>query len=214
MKRNTAGKMMTTDRFVFFWNGWPSQWFASAFVVESVTYCCAEQFMMAEKARIFGDVEAERAILATRVPAKQKAIGRKVRGFDEAVWNSVCRGIAYRGNFARFEQNAQLAGALLATGERTIVEASPRDRVWGVGLAKGDPRVLTPSRWLGSNWLGVALMQVRDELLRHRGGAMPERDAWLIEQLERREAIKRAAVMEAATQRVAGERAEWRWHAR
>ena len=193
MIKTLPSKLITTDRFVLFSGGWASQWFASPFVVESVTYGCAEQFMMAEKARVFGDVEAERAILAATEPAKQKALGRKVRGFDEEVWYGVCRGIVYHGNYARFEQNGQMAMALLDTGDRTIVEASPMDRVWGVGLAKEDPRVLDPAKWRGANWLGMALMQVRDELRRHRGGEVPAREEWLIEQLERREAMRRAA---------------------
>ena len=107
-----------TEQFVFFWGGWPSQMIKSPFVIDGVQYNCCEQFMMAEKARVFG-----------ANPGKQQAIGRSVRGFDADVWDSVCRGIVYRGNVAKYEQNPQLGEYLLQTGERTIVEASPLERL-------------------------------------------------------------------------------------
>jgi ribA/ribD-fused uncharacterized protein len=176
-----------TEQFVFFWGGWPSQWFKSEFAIDGVTYNCCEQFMMAEKARVFGDEEAEAAILRSANPGKQKAIGRSVRGFDADVWDSVCRGIVYRGNVAKYEQNRQLGEYLLQTGERTIVEASPTDRIWGIGLAQDDPRVHNPAQWRGTNWLGVAIMQARDEVRRRRGLEAPEVDAELLAQLKARE---------------------------
>jgi ribA/ribD-fused uncharacterized protein len=75
----------------------------------------------------------------------------------------------YRGNLAKFEQDGRLADALLHTGHRTIVEASPLDTIWGIGLAKDDPDAQVPSRWRGTNWLGVALMRVRDAIREKRG---------------------------------------------
>ncbi|HVT82942.1 MAG TPA: NADAR family protein [Phycisphaerae bacterium] len=176
-----------TDEFVFFWRGWPSQWVRSPFVVDGASYNCCEQYMMAEKARVFGDAEFLGKILRTVSPKAQKSLGREVRGFDEKVWNSVCRGIVYSGNLARFQQNADLAEKLLATGSRTIVEASPVDRVWGIGLAVDNPDVHVPAKWQGKNWLGVALMQVRAEL---RGEA---RDAELRTQLEARQQLTRSS---------------------
>src|SRR5687768_6100567 len=101
MKREIKGDGVTErDGFVFFWRGWPSQWHLSDFTIDGVTYNCAEQFMMAEKARVFGDVDVLAEILATSSPGKQKALGRRVRGFDSAVWDSVCRGIVYQGSVA------------------------------------------------------------------------------------------------------------------
>jgi ribA/ribD-fused uncharacterized protein len=180
----------TTARFVFFWGGWPSQWHKCRFRVGALEYNCCEQFMMAEKARVFADWEAEAAILATPNPRQQKALGRKVRNFDADVWNSVCRGIVYRANLAKFEQNGELYDLLMGTGDRTIVEASPQDAIWGIGLRQDDPRAHDPAQWRGTNWLGVALMQVRDELRRRKGVAAPPVDAELIRQLEAREAIE------------------------
>jgi ribA/ribD-fused uncharacterized protein len=180
----------TTTRFVFFWGGWPSQWHKGRFRVDAVEYNCCEQFMMAEKARVLGDWEAEAAILATPNPRQQKALGRKVRKFDADTWNGVCRGIVYRANLAKFEQNGDLYDLLMATGDRTIVEASPKDSIWGIGLAQEDPRAHDPAQWRGKNWLGIALMQVRDELRRRKGEEAPPMDAELVHQLEAREAIE------------------------
>ncbi len=175
-----------TDRFVFFWGGWPSQWFKSAFVIDDITYNCCEQFMMAEKARVFGDDQALPAILAAKNPRDQKAWGRKVGNFDASTWNAVCRGIVYRGNLAKFEQNESLRSLLVATEDRTIVEASPRDRVWGIGLAAKDPRASDPSQWHGTNWLGIALEQVRKTLA---DGTDARIDAELRRQLDERDAL-------------------------
>ena len=150
--------------FVLFWNGWPSQWYPSVFDVDGVSYSCAEQFMMAEKARLFGDEETRKLILAADHPAAQKALGRAVTPFDEARWTGACREIVFRGNIAKFEQNAELRDLLLATGDKTLVEASPKDRIWGIGLAADDPRATNRSAWRGKNWLGEALMRARAEL--------------------------------------------------
>ncbi|MGA2496421.1 MAG: NADAR family protein [Tepidisphaeraceae bacterium] len=184
-------KVRVTDGFVFFWGGWPSQWHKSRFVIDGVQYNCAEQFMMAEKARVFGDGAATAEILASSNPREQKAIGRRVRGFDESTWNSVCRGIVCRANLAKYEQNAELCTILLATENRVIVEASPKDRVWGIGLSQSDPRALHPAQWLGTNWLGIAIMQARDEIRRRRGHPAPAFDAELRRQLDTRAAITR-----------------------
>ena len=152
------------DGFVFFWSGWPSQWHPSPFTVADVTYSCCEQFMMAEKARLFGDEDILRSILAADHPREHKALGRKVKGYDDARWTGVCQGIVYQANLAKFTQNPKLRALLVATGSATLAEASPTDRIWGIGLAAEDPRATDPSAWRGKNWLGEALMRVRAEL--------------------------------------------------
>jgi ribA/ribD-fused uncharacterized protein len=159
--------------FVFFWHGWPSQWHPASFTIEGAGYTCAEQFMMAEKARLFGDEETRARILATDSPREHKALGRRVKGFDAARWTEVCREIVYRGNVAKFTQNAELAAKLRATGDQTLVEASPLDLVWGIGLAAEDPRATDPSAWPGKNWLGEALMRVRTEMSGNALGRSP-----------------------------------------
>jgi ribA/ribD-fused uncharacterized protein len=150
-----------TDEFVLFWHGPFSQWHPSRFTVEGIDYNCAEQFMMAEKARVFHDRTTENEILSAFDPSVQKKLGRKVQNFDAKTWDLVAQDVVYRGNVAKFTQNADLKRVLLETGERTLVEASPYDKIWGIGLSIDDPRALNPDKWLGTNWLGQVLMRVR-----------------------------------------------------
>ena len=175
-----------TDRFVLFWDGWPSQWHPARFVVDGVGYNCCEQYMMAEKARVFGDDAALAEVLSATLPREQKAIGRRVKHFDAGVWKDVCRGVVYAGNLARFSQDPEMRRTLLATGDKTIVEASPTDRIWGIGLARDNPLARDPARWRGTNWLGVALVQVRESLKARDAGQEPVLEEWLAEQLSRR----------------------------
>ena len=141
-----------------------SQWYASAFSIDGATYPTAEHWMMAEKARLFGDGDARSRILAASHPGEAKKIGREVRGFDEATWTDARYGIVVRGNIAKFSADVALRQFLTGTGERVLVEASPVDRTWGIGLAADDPRAQTPSLWRGPNLLGFALMEAREEL--------------------------------------------------
>lgn len=150
-----------TDKYIFFWGSNFSQWAKSFFSVNNVQYNCCEQFMMAEKARLFNDENALDLILQSTSPKEQKQIGRQVKGFNIDLWNNNCRDIVYQGNLAKFKQNPSMQKELMETGNRTIVEASPYDKIWGIGLSKEDPQVLDPSKWKGTNWLGIALMQVR-----------------------------------------------------
>jgi ribA/ribD-fused uncharacterized protein len=156
------------EGFIFFWHGWPSQWHRSPFSLGGIRYLCCEQYMMAEKARLFGDQETLSKILAAETPKEHKALGRQVKPFDEERWNSACREIVYRGNLAKFTQNEDLKALLLATLDKTIAEASPTDTIWGIGLDAADRRATDPSAWRGKNWLGEALMRVRAKL---RGAA-------------------------------------------
>jgi len=161
-----GARVLTTDRFVFFWKPPApfSQWTRSHFDVDGVTYTHAEQFMMAEKARLFGDGDMLARILAATDPSTQKKLGQAVRGFDDDVWRARRMDIVVRGNVAKFSQSEKLLRALRETGERTLVEASPFDRIWGIGLRGDDPRVEDPAQWQGENLLGVALMDVRRRL--------------------------------------------------
>ena len=159
------------ERFTFFWSGPFSQWHPCRFVVDGVTYNCAEQFMMAEKARLFRDVEAERRIMAATKPNEQKSAGRRVRGFSDELWLARAKDIVYRGNWAKFSQNPKLYSRLMATQETTLVEASPLDSLWGIGLAETDPNAQDRASWMGQNWLGEILTQVREDLARE--GAAP-----------------------------------------
>ncbi|WP_320772802.1 NADAR family protein [Streptomyces sp. CRN 30] len=141
-----------------------SQWWPSPFTVDGVEYATAEHWMMAAKARLFGDAEAERQALAAGHPAAAKKAGRLVRGFDGAVWERERFRIVVEGSVHKFAAHAGLREYLLATGQRVLVEASPLDRVWGIGLTADDERAADPERWRGLNLLGFALMEARERL--------------------------------------------------
>ena len=167
----TGAEVVVTESFVFFWKP-PAvfgQWTMSDFESDGIHYNCAEQYMMAEKARLFEDHGALSKILASESPRTQKALGQKVRGFTEKAWRKNREQIVTKGNLAKFSQNSEMREELLETGDKTLVEASPLDRIWGIGLRADDPRVLDPHLWQGLNLLGKALMSVRDAL-RAEGG--------------------------------------------
>lgn len=120
--------------------------------------------MMAEKARLFGDEKIRTEILSISDPRTCKALGRKVKNFDKAVWDKNKEDIVRNGNFEKFMQNDTLRNFLLSTGEKVLVEASPTDRVWGIGLGKNNPDALDPQKWRGQNLLGFTLMAVRKDM--------------------------------------------------
>jgi ribA/ribD-fused uncharacterized protein len=164
-------------RYRFFWGHRPrkdgaisdscfSQWWESAFTVEGQRYASAEHFMMAEKARLFGDPETRAKVLATDDPSYAKKLGRQVRGFDENVWTEARFLLVTRGNLAKFEADEALQRYLLSTRDEVLVEASPTDRIWGIGLARADAGAEDPQAWRGLNLLGFALMRTR-AILRH-----------------------------------------------
>ncbi len=162
--KKQAADVVRRDGFVLFWSGWPSNWYPSRFVVDGVTFNCGEQWMMWSKARFFDDQGVMEAILREQTPRGQKALGRKVAEYDDAAWKAVARDLVYRGLLEKFRQNPDLKKALLATGADTIVEASPKDFLWGIGLDKEDPRATRPEEWPGCNWLGEVLMRVRETI--------------------------------------------------
>ncbi|WP_374121196.1 NADAR family protein [Streptomyces sp. RS2] len=141
-----------------------SQWWPSPFTADGVQYATAEHWMMAGKARLFADAEAERRVLAAAHPAGAKKAGRLVRGFDEAVWERERFRIVVEGSVHKFASDPALRAFLLGTGGRVLVEASPVDRVWGIGLAADDEAAEDPERWRGPNLLGFALMAARERL--------------------------------------------------
>jgi ribA/ribD-fused uncharacterized protein len=141
-----------------------SQWHPAGLTVDGVRYATAEHWMMAGKARLFGDGEALAQVLAAPHPRAAKGVGQRVRGFDEQVWREHRVELVVRGNVAKFGQHPQLRAFLLATAGRILVEASPLDRIWGIGLGADDERAADPARWRGLNLLGFALMEARARL--------------------------------------------------
>lgn len=167
--RFNAGEKL---KYVFFWGHQKgkkgvsascfSQWYDASFIVEGQRYPTAEHFMMAEKAALFGDQATRALVLKAPHPGAAKALGRQVRGFDESIWLENRFSIVVRANEAKFAQNPELGLFLKQTGSRILVEASPVDKIWGIGLAQDDEKSNNPNLWRGINLLGFALMQVRD----------------------------------------------------
>lgn len=149
------------EQYLFFWNGPFSQWYRSKFVAEGIEFCTAEQYMMYQKAVLFSDWRIADEILLTKEPKEQKALGRKVFGFDPEIWNAHARDIVTTGNYAKFTQNERLKGIILDSGDKILVEASPYDKIWGIGLDVETAKVTPVDQWKGTNWLGECLMQVR-----------------------------------------------------
>jgi ribA/ribD-fused uncharacterized protein len=169
--RFNSGRSM---KFMFFWGHQRpgsgvsascfSQWYGAPFVIGRDSYPTAEHYMMAEKAALFADDEIRAKVLVAPNPGAAKALGRQVRGFDEARWLEARFAIVCRANEAKFAQNPELRTFLAQTGNRVLVEASPVDQIWGIGLAQDDERARNPNQWRGLNLLGFALMQVRERL--------------------------------------------------
>lgn len=141
-----------------------SQWFDCGFEVSGVHYHTAEQYMMASKALLFNDSEIYKEIMSASDPKSYKNLGRKIKGFDAAVWDSHKYNIVVEGNKAKFSQNPLLRNYLLSTGNAVLVEASPYDRIWGIGMYESQARQGSVDSWKGENLLGYALMEVRDWL--------------------------------------------------
>ncbi|AQS10444.1 swarming motility protein YbiA [Clostridium saccharobutylicum] len=162
--------------YIFFWghqktlNGTVtktclSQWYQEPFEMNNFTYQCAEQYMMAEKARIFKDEEALDKILKAYHPNQMKLIGKNIKNFDLKIWNEVKFDIVKIANLGKFSQNYKLKKYLRSTKNKILVQASPHDKVWGIGFSENDCLSQNPLYWNGENLLGFVLMNVREILL-------------------------------------------------
>jgi ribA/ribD-fused uncharacterized protein len=173
VRAEAAGQRL---KYVYFWGHEPrrdgriggsclSQWWPAEFTVDGLTFPTAEHFMMHRKALLFGDEETAARILRARHPNEAKTLGREVRGYDEEVWTANRFDIVVAGNLAKFGQHALPGRFLIGTGDQVLVEASPLDRIWGIGLTADDGRATSPTTWQGANLLGFALMAVREQLV-------------------------------------------------
>ena len=160
--------------FLFFWGHQKpktgigkscfSQWYEVSFEANGNYYKTAEHFMMAEKAKLFGDSDSEQKAIDAGSPKEAKNIGRSVKGFNENTWLKHRFEIVVNANIAKFSQNKDLLNFLLDSKDSILVEASPADNIWGIGLAADDESSKKPQFWKGENLLGFALMEVRDRL--------------------------------------------------
>lgn len=172
IERRAAGEDLP---FVFFYSHTPtridrvgksclSQWYERAFEHQGIRYPTAEHWMMAEKARLFEDEKRRKLILRTASAKAVKAFGRSIENFDEETWRDNRERIVKNGNYLKFNQHPALRAYLLDTGKRILVEASPYDKIWGIGMKATEDGVEEPANWRGANLLGYALMAVRDRL--------------------------------------------------
>jgi len=155
------------SEYTFFWDGPFSQWHPSYFTINDTEFNCAEQFMMYNKALLFGDTKTAIKIMNTNSPSKQKGLGRQVANFNPDLWSNIADHIVYLGNLAKFGQNNFLLEVLINTGTTTLVEASPYDKIWGIGLDEEHAKITPAHEWQGENRLGKIITRVRDELTKH-----------------------------------------------
>ncbi len=164
--------MKVTDKHVFFWGEWPSNWYPCVFNAEyegkEYTFYNSEQYFMFVKAKTFGDEEnALKILLEGKNPKKAKTYGRMVKNYDDEKWNEIRYKVMVDANMAKYSQNNELKELLLnlELEGKHYVESSPVDRIWGVGLSENDPLIDDEKNWLGTNLLGKALDEVRDKLM-------------------------------------------------
>lgn len=156
--------MRTTDTHVYFWNGIYSNWYKCPVCDPDPSgriFANTEQAFMWFKARHFGDEEMAEKIEKTTNPREVKKLGRQVKGFVAEEWDKVCFDYMVKVNQWKFSEYEMLRKELVDTGDKIIVEASPLDTIWGVGLAEDDDAILDEKNWKGKNLLGKALMEVR-----------------------------------------------------
>ncbi len=178
LARTDSGEMF---EYLFFWDepkketvdvACLNQWYAASFSMpihaqgelHSMSFPTAEHYMMWKKARLFGDYDIANAIRATKSPKEVQSLGRQVKNYDDEIWQKVSFETVVDGNMGKFTQNGDIEKFLLSTRDKVLVESSPIDSIWGIGLDKDDPRAIDPNLWLGKNKLGFALMEVRRQL--------------------------------------------------
>lgn len=167
-------QLMPNSEILYFWGHTPnpkkitkaclSQWFDCVFEVDNIQYHTAEQYMMAQKALLFNDTSVYEEIMSSNNPRDYKSLGRKIKDFNAALWDTKKYDIVVKGNISKFSQNPDLKEFLLSTKNSILVEASPYDTIWGIGLSKEEAEKCSINQWKGSNLLGFALMETRDAI--------------------------------------------------
>lgn len=148
----------------FFYSGAFSNWHPSLFFIDGQRYTCVEQYMMSRKAELFEDYDVLEKILDAFTPKEHQTLGRLVKGFDRKIWDSKKTEIVFRGNLAKFSQDSNLRDRLLDTGDCFLVEANPKDVIWGIGHSEREARQMPSNQWRGQNLMGKVLMRVRESI--------------------------------------------------
>ena len=154
--------MKITDKYVFFWGGEFSNFYPCTIVDDEFTFNCSEQIYMYVKAKMFNDDKTAEKIYAATDPKEQKKLGRSVQGFKQKKWDIHKEWVMFHAVYKKFDQNPELKELLLSTRNHVIVEASPYDSIWGIGIGGVDnPAIEDPANWKGQNLLGEVIMRVR-----------------------------------------------------
>jgi ribA/ribD-fused uncharacterized protein len=153
---------------VFFWtptqtNGWMSNWSFHSVEEDDKKFPTTEHYLMYHKAMLMGDAHTANRILQAKTPRQVKDLGRLVKNFSEERWVAEREGIMYRALWLKTTQHKEVRDMLLATAGNVLAEASPYDRIWGIGLSKEE--AVHQTEWRGLNLLGKAWMKVREVLL-------------------------------------------------
>ncbi len=157
--------MKETDNYVFFYgkNDHFSNFYKTNFKVNDITFSCGEQYIMYSKAKLFSDDIIANQILQETSPSKMKALGRKVKNYNDKIWVQSREDITFNGLIHKYKQNPILKEQILNTNNKIIVEASPTDRIWGIGMGVSNPELENQNKW-GQNILGKILMRVRKNI--------------------------------------------------
>jgi ribA/ribD-fused uncharacterized protein len=156
--------MKITDTHIYFWDGIFSNFYPITFMYKDKMFLTSEQAFMWEKSRTFKDSAIELLILNANTPQEAKKLGRKVGNFAVDTWDRIKEQIMYDVVYTKFSSSPTLSAQLISTGNKTLVEASPFDKIWGVGLGENDIKILNEKNWQGQNLLGKVLMNVRKNL--------------------------------------------------
>ena len=159
--------MKVTDKYVFFWSGLFSNFapIKEGIKFDGFRFPTSEHIFMYIKAKTFNDNEIAEKIKSAPDPKTAKSLGRKVRGFNEEVWKKHRDNAMKTAVQLKFNASPEFRNELLKEKYRnkTFVEASPYDRIWGIGMSMEDPNVNNESKWRGLNLLGNILTKLRDE---------------------------------------------------
>ena len=153
-----------TNTHIFFWGSELSNWYVCVFKYKGHEFRNSEQAFMWEKAMHFNDITIANEILKEPNPRRNKELGRKVRNFNGEEWAKVSLKYMIDINYVKWSSNDKLKKLLLSTDNKILVEASPYDTIWGIGIHWDDDDVLDEKKWKGTNWLGKSLMEVRNKI--------------------------------------------------
>lgn len=177
--------IVDTGEMILFWqpDSIYSNWYPDSPLTldthPNIRFQNSEAAFMFLKAKTFGDdVIADLIAYVDQSPWSTKKMGRRINSYDEDKWAEVREDAMFAACYAKFSQNPKLKAELLSTGSKLLVEASPVDKIWGIGLAPNDPRARNVNTWKGLNLLGKILMEVRavlvNELLSNAVDSTPQ----------------------------------------